>query len=622
MDIENTLKALNLDFMQTYTDLDKNDSEETILNEKFSNLVSSIEDEISSATASLKSAVYSYSNGVQTMFDFNAATNHLDKHLQHINNLQTAQNSLIANSEFPHDITKIMEDKRSSTPDTGFASRDTNISLSRRSSQKSSYSPQDFYANSPKETHFPNSTALAMGMRDESPLAAGMGLMGNSHRYVTAGMAAAAASSPLKTPLNNSNTSVYSMNQGGGAKMAQDFLRTQSARQRSMSFNDNRISPVMSEPQRHHQNAKYGNAAGSQRNLQEAHSRRSVYKSRSIRARTLRRLSYNPTTLDSSSSSSSDDNDFNRSNLARSECDIRFKSTSRRRAGFNRKVASLGQEEEAAEEDERQALRMQHKMYGSNASIKSAPHYNFGQRASSMRLGNYNRSAAYESYAHGRATNNTLEEQNIYDFGGGGKTAGGNNYAYNYNAHINNYNKSSNQAYSMSNPPHSTGSGSSSNNSAAASNQQRYNDYNPPTHYINSSPESNRYHQTNTHPSPPKTLPLPLMKNAPLTPRQQQQPQSQQTEFQWPEKIRASTVQQNDMQYRKQMQQNKSSISLFTTTSTNQQQRNISSRDYSHSRLHVRRDSSSSSSSSSSDSAGGFEFRSEFIPHIPPSPAP
>uniref|UniRef100_A0A1A9WNU5 non-specific protein-tyrosine kinase n=1 Tax=Glossina brevipalpis TaxID=37001 RepID=A0A1A9WNU5_9MUSC len=137
-DIENTLKALNLDFMHTYTDLDKTDSDETILNDQFSSIVSSIDDEISSATGSLKSTgVFNYNNGkntTTTTFDFNAATTHLDKHLQYMKNAQANnQNSGAA-----------VVDKHCSTPDTGFASRDT-ISLSRRSSQKSTYSPQDSY---------------------------------------------------------------------------------------------------------------------------------------------------------------------------------------------------------------------------------------------------------------------------------------------------------------------------------------------------------------------------------------------------------------------------------------------------------------------------------------------
>uniref|UniRef100_A0A1A9VEI8 non-specific protein-tyrosine kinase n=1 Tax=Glossina austeni TaxID=7395 RepID=A0A1A9VEI8_GLOAU len=136
-DIENTLKALNLDFMHTYTDLDKTDSDETILNDQFSSIVSSIDDEISSAAGSLKSTgVFNYNNGkntTTTTFDFNAATTHLDKHLQYMKNAQ-ANNQNVGT----------VAEKCCSTPDTGFASRDT-ISLSRRSSQKSSYSPQDSY---------------------------------------------------------------------------------------------------------------------------------------------------------------------------------------------------------------------------------------------------------------------------------------------------------------------------------------------------------------------------------------------------------------------------------------------------------------------------------------------
>jgi len=141
MDIENTLKALNLDFMHTYTELDKSDSNDTILNDQLPQLLGSLDDGISSATGSLKSAVYSYSNGVQTMFDFNAATSHLDKHLQYMHNQAQLHSQQLATATEQ----KLLEDKRSSTPDTGFASRDTNISLSRRSSQKSSYSPQESY---------------------------------------------------------------------------------------------------------------------------------------------------------------------------------------------------------------------------------------------------------------------------------------------------------------------------------------------------------------------------------------------------------------------------------------------------------------------------------------------
>ncbi|XP_017959806.1 activated Cdc42 kinase-like isoform X5 [Drosophila navojoa] len=215
MDIENTLKALNLDFMHTYTELDKSDSNDTILNDQLPQLVGSLDDGISSATGSLKSAVYSYSNGVQTMFDFNAATSHLDKHLQYMHN--QAQ----LHSQQPEQQ-KLIEDKRSSTPDTGFASRDTNISLSRRSSQKSSYSPQ--------ESYFPMKSD-ALYSAPPIVMSSGYERFGNGH---TKQMLASA--SPVKSCLNASSSSVYA-------------AAAKSHRQRSTSFNESfqSISPVLSD---------------------------------------------------------------------------------------------------------------------------------------------------------------------------------------------------------------------------------------------------------------------------------------------------------------------------------------------------------------------------------------
>ncbi|XP_058066295.1 activated Cdc42 kinase-like [Anopheles bellator] len=90
-----------------------------------------------------------------------------------------------------------------------------------------------------------------------------------------------------------------------------------------------------------------------------------TYKPKSIRARNLRRLSYNPINMVDSSSSSSECGEFDR-HLAHSECDIRSRlhTTRRRRQYMSRKSNS-------------NSASSQDKLYGSNASIKSAPQYNY-----------------------------------------------------------------------------------------------------------------------------------------------------------------------------------------------------------------------------------------------------
>uniref|UniRef100_A0A8D8CUI3 (northern house mosquito) hypothetical protein n=1 Tax=Culex pipiens TaxID=7175 RepID=A0A8D8CUI3_CULPI len=87
------------------------------------------------------------------------------------------------------------------------------------------------------------------------------------------------------------------------------------------------------------------------------------YKPKSIRARNLRRLSYNPISMITSSSSSSE-SEHDPRQLAHSECDIRSKLSARRRRYMQRRSNS-------------NSASSQDKLYGSNASIKSAPQYNY-----------------------------------------------------------------------------------------------------------------------------------------------------------------------------------------------------------------------------------------------------
>ncbi|XP_037942033.1 uncharacterized protein LOC119674949 [Teleopsis dalmanni] len=572
MDIENTLKALNQDFMYTYTELNKTDSDETILNEQFSSIVSSIDEEISSATGSLRSAVYNYSNGVQTMFDFNAATNHIDKHLQYMN--AQSQNQSVCDTTLDQ---KLIEDKRSSTPDTGFASRDTNISLSRRSSQKSSYSPQENFFN-PKDLHIASSGYT--GLREENTL--------SSERFCTKYNALSA--SPNKTAEHVSNNSVYSPRE---LKIDTEQFKNKSYRQRSMSFTDhfNPISPVMSEPQQRVKRQST-NIKNSQSNSNGQPTRRSAsYKPRSIRARTLRRLSYNPIILDSSSSSDGE-SDCNRS-VARSECDIRTRVSvlyRRRRQGIGHKTLSSCN-------DDHEAIVASNKLYGSNASIKSAPHYNYGGRMGSYR--NYPRNM-FDQLAY---------EDKIYDFGGRGP---GNNYGVTATTNQNIIKPP--KTFTVNGSCAGSGSGSSSTTSTAAPfsastrsaifhefDVSRLTGKSPTSNFVNSSPEERNSRQSKgPNATPPTTLPLPLLNHT--TNANTANTSKLQTEFHWPEKIHGSTVKQNDMFWRQQ-QRDVDAQSAFL--------RNLQTVDHIH-----------TSDSSSTESGDEFVYRSEFIPHVPPSPAP
>ncbi|XP_065370429.1 uncharacterized protein LOC135962432 [Calliphora vicina] len=549
MDIENTLKALNLDFMHTYTDVDKNDSDETILNDQFSSIVSSLDDEISSATGSLKSAtVYNYQNGkhtTTTTFDFNAATTHLDKHLQ----LMSSQ----VNKNSPNSV-----DKRSSTPDTGFASRDT-ISLSRRSSQKSSYSPQDSYF-SPKDLNFP-------------PSSGGTGTGGCYANFKSDifkyGDDMVSPFRSITTVHKTSNTSIYSPNQLRIEEAQNDtYNGNQEQRQRSMSFTDNlnRDLPLsdkrnckLLQQQKHSEDV-----------LQKPKSM--AYKSRSARARTLRRLSYNPMPqVTTSSSSTDDDSDHSMDrSMARSECDIRSRGSGslyqrRRRAGFNRKLFAV-----SVKNDQDVEIQGQSKIYGSNASIKSAPHYNYARSTRSSAMGPssqrpYKLNPYEETYPY---------EERIYDFG----AAAPKTKPYN--------------AQSIPKPPKTfqvsaiatnSGSGSSSASSAAASftrsvvaNSSVFQEFDV-TRLTGRSPTSNVAdpEQTNT---------------------------GSHLEFQWPEKIHASTVKQNELLWRQQQQQ----LPEFNA----------------HSNYRSSKDHPSSTLSSSTTDSDQFEYRMGYTTHLPPSPAP
>ncbi|XP_034131033.1 activated Cdc42 kinase-like isoform X1 [Drosophila guanche] len=620
MDIENTLKALNLDFMHTYTELDKSDSNDTILNDQQLPQLISLDDGISSANGSLKSAVYSYSNGVQTMFDFNAATSHLDKHLQYMHNQAQMSAAAASSGQEP----KLMEDKRSSTPDTGFASRDTNISLSRRSSQKSSYSPQESYFPIKTEVLFsaPPVIMTSSGypsLKDE---------LGGYERF---------GNGPTKQMLASASP-IKSGTASGLGSSSSVYMASKNYRQRSTSFNESfhPISPVLSEPPQRVVMQRQVSRQEQQQQLQPSAPlprRTASYKPRSIRARTMRRLSYNPMTLYSSSSSGEEEEDPKPS-LARSECDIRARVVGGSNTSMSRRRrAALIRQVQSACHDERDAIISPRQIYGSNSSIKSAPHYNFGgQRVSFHRGG-----SAHGHVSGGGGYEQFQYEERIYDFGGRGP---GNNYCSGLPGYLMAYQKpmcapngtdlgpgpgsGSGSSSAASSAVHATYRPTSTGTSGGVALQRpmsggaalhefdisRLTGKSPTsTNFVGSSPEELKHRQLSTG-----SLLTPGTGTVTGKPNTKHQ---RPTEFHWPEKIHASAVKQHEMHWRQVQQQ----------PQKQQQQQLLATMPLINSVGAGGRaaGSSDSSSSSSTESGDEFQFRRESelnAPRIPPSPAP
>lgn len=353
IDIENTLKALNLDFLQTFNDLEKNDSAETLFGENYTYDANNINPKILNTALKLSKIPTNYSSiEVSPKSTKSSQYSPLDKQVS-----QQQFNGSVHYLNESGSTDKLLDGKRSSTPDTGFdtGSRETNTS-SRRGSQKSSYSPQD--------THF-------------------------SPSYTTQIEEARAAYAHLK---------------------ANGSFPT---RQRSMSFTENYDlkSPVLSEPPfgKMHNSTIIGRTNSGEGQAVRRRQRNTIsHKPKSIRARNLRRLSYNPIILDSSSSSESE-NEFNHrsvENFRTIDCRRHHSYRSHRNSAAspiksNDDTYDFKNWHTNSESDIRLKNRKsqahfqsnisftpsQDKLYGSNASIKSAPQYN--NYASDRQMQNY-----------------------------------------------------------------------------------------------------------------------------------------------------------------------------------------------------------------------------------------
>lgn len=441
LDIENTLKALNLDFMNAFHELEKADSAETLFGEHsypYEATAANNPKWRNSATALKLSKLSAHGNGAGPFSPLSttAASN--------------------PHALFAADAVGLDLDMRSTTPDTGFASRETTTSSRRGSQKSSSYSPQEPSAArySPRagaDLRYPSSGALSAyitehcsGMQRLAAKSSSPTLPPATHLQARALNSAQQQLLQPDVAVHSSINSINSMpakplqHHGQSQQHYQKVSRfdaelayanmmihgQSTGRQRSMSFTEpyDLRSPDLLGP---HGSAEFAiDIGGSAMPMPTGDGRlkaraASAYRPRSIKARNLRRLSYNPIVLDASSTSSDDASDsdsaFDRScsggggsGGARSECDIRSgggggasapgaskrgvarqhsASTRRRRNQYlSRKYSSsssTGRQDGVvapggcagdASGGQRGHSQL---LYGSNASIKSAPLYNY-----------------------------------------------------------------------------------------------------------------------------------------------------------------------------------------------------------------------------------------------------
>lgn len=347
LDIEKTLNALNLDFLQAFNELEKTDSAETLFGENFL----------------LENSLKTQSS-MKTMTNFKKFSNDFDN-----------------------------KAKKSAT-------RDYYSPLEKRSTaSEKSHSPKDSQKTTPNSYSPQESTATSRGFFfNYNP---------SSNRSLFL--------SPTKRMFANQQF----VNQ---ARKYDESI--QGPRQRSMSFTENleMKSPISSMTgigktqisQRTAEVKKTGSldeekternyvvpiqsqlAATKPRNI-------IACKPKSIRARNLRRLSYNPLNMIDSSSSSSGEDDLDRS-IARSECDIRsniyssrFQKRRQQYLGNHRKLNNSnsssyyprGGGSQYSNNGSGSNMNGRDKLYGSNTSIKSAPHYNYMSNRRKLALDDY-----------------------------------------------------------------------------------------------------------------------------------------------------------------------------------------------------------------------------------------
>uniref|UniRef100_A0A182T602 Uncharacterized protein n=1 Tax=Anopheles maculatus TaxID=74869 RepID=A0A182T602_9DIPT len=415
LDIEKTLNALNLDFLQTYHELEKADSAETLFVECYSSMMCSSSSPFQKSPPSgslIRNASIESSNSRA-----NCALSEKGS---------SGSSSLTGKS--PPSIHLVGGGSNGGTiPTTGAAAsgggggsggrcyselNGTSPKPTLQQDHNNKYGIRDFKFRSfdarPKERsdyyNFKNEYLSELTRKQQSQVLGSASVLQQT--------AAAGSKQQQQHKISQLyqiyNTPMQGRKYDDNPSPISAISSSSSVRQRSLSFTENyefkpsvvtAKSGTIGKPKNDFQQPSVPPSAVVPRNV-------ITYKPRSIRARNLRRLSYNPINMVDSSSSSSE-SEFDR-NLAHSECDIRSRlhttaSRRRRHQYMTRKSNS-------------NSASSQDKLYGSNASIKSAPQYNYH----SDRRQYYNNHFQHPSYPYGDdfgAGDNDEEDESIYDYG-------------------------------------------------------------------------------------------------------------------------------------------------------------------------------------------------------------
>uniref|UniRef100_A0A182JQW7 Uncharacterized protein n=1 Tax=Anopheles christyi TaxID=43041 RepID=A0A182JQW7_9DIPT len=397
LDIEKTLNALNLDFLQTYQELEKADSAETLFVECYSSMMcssspfqksppsgslirnSSIESTNSRINCTLSEKGSSGSSSVTGKSPPSVSLGGSASTVPTGSGVNRCYSEL--NGTSPRPIMQQDHNNKYGIRDFKFRSFDA------RPKERS-----DYY-------NIKNEYLSELTRKQQSQVLGSASVLKQS---------ATAGSKQQRKQKINQLYQIYNTPMQGrkyeDSSTSITATSSSSARQRSLSFTENyemkpsltsqigTIVKTHSEPQ-----PSVPPPSLTTRNV-------ITYKPRSIRARNLRRLSYNPINMvDSSSSSSESEHDRN---LAHSECDIRSrlqtKASRRRRHHYMTRKSNSN------------SASSQDKLYGSNASIKSAPQYNYH----SDRHQYYNHLQHPYHYADDFGIrDNEEEDESIYDFG-------------------------------------------------------------------------------------------------------------------------------------------------------------------------------------------------------------
>ncbi|XP_052892538.1 activated Cdc42 kinase-like [Anopheles moucheti] len=613
LDIEKTLNALNLDFLQTYHELEKADSAETLFVECYSSMMCSSSSPFQKSPPSgslIRNSSIELSNSRASCT---------------LNEKGSSGSSSLASKSPP---TINLGANGASIPSGTTVGRcyselnGTSPKPTMQQDHNNKYGIRDFKFRSfdarPKERsdyyNFKNEYLSELTRKQQSQVLGSASVLQQT---------AAAGSKQQQQHKISQLYQIYNTPMQG--RKYEDSTSpitkpsSSSVRQRSLSFTENyEFKPSVP--------SKSGTIVKPQNESQQptppvAVTRNVItYKPRSIRARNLRRLSYNPINMVDSSSSSSE-SEFDR-NLVHSECDIRSRlhttaSRRRRHQYMTRKSNS-------------NSASSQDKLYGSNASIKSAPQYNY--HSDRRQYYNHFQHPSYHYADDFGAADNDEEDESIYDFSlrhgrlqseGKGTTSTHNLPTSTGTATTASTAPSSGMIPATSPPgsaPLVTGGKfvvpePINYTNKALEREYLYSEFDV-TKLTGKSPTTQSYFPTGTTAGPgqqqdtqPAVIPVtaktnPSTPNAGKTPTIAAHLQAQpQPGFQWPEKIHGAVVKHNDMLWRQQSVVQKQPVNIFKGVGQNEK--------------HY----SSDTSSTETDSID-FHRPVECIPIMPPSPAP